>query len=234
MRDVEHRQFRGLRPALHRHLSTACVESDRDSPGIVAGGLLDERRIAHGGSSNNDAGDAFFQPRLDGRSIADSTAQLDGDADRLQDPINGCTVHWHAGERTIKVDNMKIFESLLLERARLCGRLAMENGGASHITLLKTNSRSFLEVDRRKKNHGFHFKKFVIKARPSRWLFSGWNCEPIMFSRPTMAVTGHRSRPALEDRYFLLFSARRSARNTHANPSNRAEFRQPLDDPSAC
>src|SRR6186713_270024 len=149
MRDVEHRQFRGLRPALHRHLSTACVESDRDSPGIVAGGLLDERRIAHGG-----------------------------------------TVHWLAGERTIKVDNMKIFESLLLERARLCGRLAMENGGASHITLLKTNSRSFLEVDRRKKNHGFHFKKFVIKARPSRWLFSGWNCEPIMFSRPTMAVTG--------------------------------------------
>src|SRR4029078_10603839 len=100
------------------------------------------------------------------------------------------TVIWLAGNTTIKVENIKIFESLLLERARLCGRLAMENGGASHIALLKTNSRSFLECDRRKKNHGFPCKKFLIKARPSRWLFSGWNCVPIMFSRPTMAVTG--------------------------------------------
>ena len=165
-------------------------QSDRDLPRIVARGLPDERWIAHGGSSDNDAGDAFFQPRFDGRGIADSTAQLDGDIDRLQDPIDGCTVHWLAGERTIEVDNMKIFKSLLLECARLCGRLAIENGGASHIALLKTNSRSFLEVDRRKKNRGFHFKKFAIKARPSRWLFSGWNCVPIMFSHPTMAVTG--------------------------------------------
>ena len=29
------------------------------------------------------------------------------------------------------------------------------------------------QVNRRKKNHGFHFKKFEIKARPKRWLFSG-------------------------------------------------------------
>ena len=29
------------------------------------------------------------------------------------------------------------------------------------------------EIDRRKQNHGFHFKKFAISARPSFWLFSG-------------------------------------------------------------
>ena len=98
---------------------------------------------------------------------------MDGDTDGLQDPINGCTVHWLAGERAVEVDNMKIFESLLLERARLCGRIPMKDGGAGHIALLKTNGQSFLEIDRRKENHGFHFKKFVIRARPSRWLFSG-------------------------------------------------------------
>ncbi len=37
---------------------------------------------------------------------------------------------------------------------------------------------------------GFHFRKFAISRRPSRWLFSGWNCVPTMVSRPTIAVTG--------------------------------------------
>jgi hypothetical protein len=39
-------------------------------------------------------------------------------------------------------------------------------------------------------HHGVHFKKFAISFRPSRWLFSGWNCVPTMLSRPTMAVSG--------------------------------------------
>jgi hypothetical protein len=30
-----------------------------------------------------------------------------------------------------------------------------------------------LEINGGEKNHGFHFKKFEIKARPKRWLFSG-------------------------------------------------------------
>jgi hypothetical protein len=40
------------------------------------------------------------------------------------------------------------------------------------------------------KDHGFHFKKFEIRARPKRWLFSGWNWVPIAVSLPTIAVTG--------------------------------------------
>jgi hypothetical protein len=30
-----------------------------------------------------------------------------------------------------------------------------------------------LQVNRRKKNHGFHFKKLEMRASPKRWLFSG-------------------------------------------------------------
>jgi hypothetical protein len=44
--------------------------------------------------------------------------------------------------------------------------------------------------DGAKKNHGFHFKKFEIRANPKRWLFSGWNWVPIAVSLPTIAVTG--------------------------------------------
>ena len=40
------------------------------------------------------------------------------------------------------------------------------------------------------KTHGFHFKKFEIRASPKRWLFSGWNWVPIAVSLPTIAVTG--------------------------------------------
>jgi hypothetical protein len=46
------------------------------------------------------------------------------------------------------------------------------------------------EVDGGKEDHGFHFKKFEIRANPKRWLFSGWNWVPIAVSLPTIAVTG--------------------------------------------
>jgi hypothetical protein len=162
-----------LGPTLNRHPSSARVESDRDLPRIVARGLPYERRIAHRRSSDNDAGDTFLQPRFNRRGITDSPAQLDGDADQLEDAVNGCAIHWLAGERAIEVDNVKIFESLLLKRTRLRSGIPMKDGGAGHIALLKTDGQSFLEIDCRKQNHGFHFKKFAIKARPSRWLFSG-------------------------------------------------------------
>jgi hypothetical protein len=45
-------------------------------------------------------------------------------------------------------------------------------------------------VDRGEEDHGFHFKKFEIRANPKRWLFSGWNWVPIAVSLPTIAVTG--------------------------------------------
>ena len=35
-REVERRQFRGLRPALHRDLAVARVEPDRDPAGIIS------------------------------------------------------------------------------------------------------------------------------------------------------------------------------------------------------
>jgi hypothetical protein len=39
--------------------------------------------------------------------------------------------------------------------------------------LLEAHSKTFLEIDRRNQNHGCHFRKLAISAKPSRWLFSG-------------------------------------------------------------
>ncbi len=69
-------------------------------------------------------------------------------------------------------------------------RIEIEHGGTRHVALFEAHALPVLQVDSGKKNHGFHFKKFEIRANPKRWLFSGWNCVPMAVSRPTIAVTG--------------------------------------------
>jgi len=68
---------------------------------------------------------------------------------------------------------VKILEPLLFECARLRCRIAVKYGRTHHVALLQPNGEAFLEIDSRKENHGVHFRKFAIKASPSRWLFSG-------------------------------------------------------------
>ena len=42
----------------------------------------------------------------------------------------------------------------------------MENSRARHVALLQPYGETFLEIDSRKQDHGDHFRKFAIKARP--------------------------------------------------------------------
>ena len=74
--------------------------------------------------------------------------------------------------------------------ARLRRRIAIEHGGARHVALLQAHGFAVLQIDGREQDHGFHFRKFAISARPNFWLFSGWNCVPTILSRATIAVTG--------------------------------------------
>ena len=68
---------------------------------------------------------------------------------------------------------MQIFETLRGKGAGLRNWVEIEHGGACHVALLQAHALAVLQIDRGKENHGFHFKKFEIKARPKRWLFSG-------------------------------------------------------------
>ena len=124
------------------------------------------------------------------RHIADAAAELHFHAGRFDDALDRLGIHRLAGERAVEIDDMQIFESGALERRRLFGRIAMKHGRARHVALFEPHADAVFEVDRRKQNHGVHFRKFEISARPSFWLFSGWNCVPTILSRPTMAVTG--------------------------------------------
>ena len=164
---------RGFGPAFDRDLAVARIEADRDAPGKVARGLLDERRIAHRGGADDDACDALLEPAFDGRHIADAAAELHRNAHRFEDAIDSRGVHRFAGKRAVEIDNVQILKALLLEGARLHSRIAMEDGRARHVALLKAHGEAFLEIDRGKENHGCHFRKLAISARPNRWLFSG-------------------------------------------------------------
>ena len=57
--------------------------------------------------------------------------------------------------------------------ARLRRRIEVEHGGARHVALLEAHALAVLQIDGGKEDHGFHFKKFEIRASPKRWLFSG-------------------------------------------------------------
>ena len=85
---------------------------------------------------------------------------------------------------------MQIFEALRGKAPGLRGGIEVEHGRARHVALFEPHALAVLQIDRGKEDHGFHFRKFEISARPKRWLFSGWNWVPTAVSLPTMAVTG--------------------------------------------
>ncbi len=93
------------------------------------------------------------------------------------------------GKRAVEIDDMQIVKALRGELFRLRGGIAMEHRRARHVALLQAHALAFFQVNGGKENHGFHFRKLAISARPRRWLFSGWNCVPTTVSRATIAVT---------------------------------------------
>ena len=84
-----------------------------------------------------------------------------------------CAVDRLARERAVEIDDVEIFEALVLEGFRLRRRIGIEHGRARHVALLQANGLAFLEIDRGEKDHGVHFRKLAMRRSPSRWLFSG-------------------------------------------------------------
>ena len=82
-------------------------------------------------------------------------------------------VHRPAGKGAVEIDHVQVLEPLRSEGARLRRRIEIEHGRARHVALFEAHALAVLQVDRGKKDHGFHFRKFEISARPKRWLFSG-------------------------------------------------------------
>ena len=107
----------------------------------------------------------------------------------LEDVLDRGAVDTLTGKGTVEVDDVQIFEALVLEALGLGGGIVVEDRGLVHVAQLQAHALTVLEVDGREKDHGVHPKKFSISLRPRAWLFSGWNCVPKILSRPTQAVT---------------------------------------------
>ena len=82
-------------------------------------------------------------------------------------------VHRLAGEGTVEIDDMQIFKALRGKGTRLRHRIEVEHGRPRHVALFEAHALAVLQVDGGKEDHGFHFRKFEIRASPKRWLFSG-------------------------------------------------------------
>ena len=107
-----------------------------------------------------------------------------------EDAFDRRGIHRFAGESAVEIDDVQIREALRCERARLLRRVAMEHRRPRHVALFEADRFAVFQIDRRKEDHGFHMRKLAISARPSFWLFSGWNCVPTRLSRATIAVIG--------------------------------------------
>ena len=87
--------------------------------------------------------------------------------------LDGERIHRLAGKGAVEIDDMQIFEPLLSEGTRLRRGIEVEHGRARHVALFEAHALAVFQVDGGKEDHGFHFRKFEIRANPKRWLFSG-------------------------------------------------------------
>ena len=111
--------------------------------------------------------------RFDGGTVADAAAELHRDLHRGENALDRRGIHRLAGEGAVEIDDVQIFEALRREDSRLRRRIAIEHGRPRHVALFEAHRFAVFEIDRRKEDHGFHFRKFAISASPSFWLFSG-------------------------------------------------------------
>ena len=175
---------------MHSHHTLASIDADNDPARKCLTSFFHKRWVAHGRSTDDDAGNTLAEPAFDGCHVAHTPTELYTHRGTLKNTINRFSIHRLTGKRAIKIDDVQIIKTLRFKSQRLRGGIAVKHRGPRHVALLQAHGLAFLEIDSGKQNHGDHVRKFAIRASPMRWLFSGWNCVPTMVSRPTMAVTG--------------------------------------------
>jgi len=118
----------------------------------------------------------------------DGTAELDRHVDGVKNRSNRVAIDCASGKGAVEIDDVQPFEAVGGEGARLGCRVGVEYGCPLHVALFEANALAVFEIDGGKQDHGFHFRKLAIRAKPRRWLFSGWNWVPATLPRATIAV----------------------------------------------
>ncbi len=139
-----------VRPAFDRHFSVARIDTDSDPPGIAPRCLPHELGIAHRRRADDDALDALAKPAFDRAQIANPAAKLHRHFYAGENQLDGFGIHRPAGEGTIEIDDVKIFEALPLKNLRLRRRVGVEDGGLGHVALHEAHACAAFEIDSRK------------------------------------------------------------------------------------
>ena len=172
------------RPAFDRDKAVLGVDADRDAAGIEPRRLAHEGRIAHRRRADDDARDALVEPA--------ATACACRECRRRAAPESSSRRGWPRPPRAFIGAPAKApsrsttcrYSKPCRSKARACAAgIVVEDGRRGHVALREAHALAILQVDRGKQDHGRHLRKLPMSARPSLWLFSGWNCVPTRLSR---------------------------------------------------
>ena len=140
--------------------STATCPARASIPTAIRAGKSWQASLTRSGlwsappSTEDHARDAFAEPGVDGRQIADAAAELQRDAHRREYRLDTDAVHRLAGESAIEVDDMQPVASGAGEGPRLVGRILVEHRRLIHFAAHQAHAASFLQIDRGIEDHG--------------------------------------------------------------------------------
>ena len=164
LRDFERRDLRGLGPAFDRDLAVTGIEPDRDAAGKFFAALFTSsgsrtaavpmmtRAMPLPSQASTVLRSRMPPPSCTGMVTAfsiDSTASA----------FIGLPAKAPSRSTTCRYSNPWIGKG-----PRLRGGIEVEHGRPRHVALFEAHALAVLEIDGGKKYHGFHFRKFEIKA----------------------------------------------------------------------
>ena len=168
LRDFERRHFGGLRPAFDRDLAVARIEPDRDAAG----------KFLRGASFTSSGSRTAAVPMMTrAMPLASQASTVAGRGCRRR-AAPGCVTAFRIASTASafiglpakapsRSTTCRYSKPWCCEARRLRGRIEVEHGCARHVALLEAHALAVLEVDGGKEDHGFHFRKLAISARPS-------------------------------------------------------------------
>ena len=123
--------------------------------GKGAAGVVQEARILHRGSADDDVGHPVVEAALDGIQVANATAEVDRYllADFVENRLYRTFVLRLAGERAIEVDQMQPARPFAYPVPGHGCRVFGKYRGAFHRALLQADAVTILEINRGYQQH---------------------------------------------------------------------------------
>ena len=163
--DIEHGQLRASAQPCNGDHAVARIETHGDAPRTISAAALTRAGSRTAAVPMMTRADAFAESSLRRLRDRECRRRAEPESHRRQDALDRSSVHRLARKGAVKVDDVQIFEALCREGPRLLGRIAMKTVARAMSPCSRRTASPF--SDRwRKKNHGFHVRKFGNQRKP--------------------------------------------------------------------